>query len=255
MPRITRRFSVVLAAIVIAVSAVLPAQQGTLTPAEQQRRIDLERELQSLAVVERRVMIPMKDGVRLATDIYRPKDAAGQGADRLRQDAVQLQFLGRPQRRARRHVDDSRGDQARLCLGRPERARPFLLGGQLRHSRRADYRRLRDHRMADQAAVVERQARHHGVFIHGGMAAGRGIAQPSRLCGDERPGFWRRRRQGRAVLGTGQLVSRRRDADALHHLDLRPAESGPADVSEKHVAGRPDCGVAAVRSRARACRR
>ncbi len=77
MPRITRRFSVVLAAIVIAVSAVLPAQQGTLTPAEQQRRIDLERELQSLAVVERRVMIPMKDGVRLATDIYRPRDAAG----------------------------------------------------------------------------------------------------------------------------------------------------------------------------------
>ena len=72
----TRRLAFLLATIVAA-SVALPAQQGALTPAEQQRRIDLERELQSLAVVERRVMIPMKDGVRLATDIYRPKDAAG----------------------------------------------------------------------------------------------------------------------------------------------------------------------------------
>ena len=77
MTPFTRRFTVVLAAIVIAASVVIPAQQGALAPAEQQRRIDLERELQSLAVVERRVMIPMKDGVRLATDIYRPKNAAG----------------------------------------------------------------------------------------------------------------------------------------------------------------------------------
>jgi uncharacterized protein len=77
MTPFTRRFSVALAAVLIAASTVMPAQQGTLTPAEQQRRIDLERELQSIAVVERRVMIPMKDGVRLATDIYRPKDAAG----------------------------------------------------------------------------------------------------------------------------------------------------------------------------------
>src|SRR6185503_15746278 len=55
----------------------LPAQQATLSPAEQQRRKDLEAKLQDIAVVERRVMIPMKDGVRLVTDIYRPKNAAG----------------------------------------------------------------------------------------------------------------------------------------------------------------------------------
>ena len=57
--------------------ALPSAQQATLTPSEQQRRKDLEAELQDIAVVERRVMIPMKDGVRLATDIYRPKSAAG----------------------------------------------------------------------------------------------------------------------------------------------------------------------------------
>ena len=53
------------------------AQQGSLSPADKQRRLDVETELQSLAVVERKVMMPMPDGVRLATDIYRPKNAAG----------------------------------------------------------------------------------------------------------------------------------------------------------------------------------
>jgi predicted acyl esterase len=53
-----------------------PSAQGTLSPAELQRRRDLEAELQQIAHVERRVMIPMRDGVRLATDIYRPRDTA-----------------------------------------------------------------------------------------------------------------------------------------------------------------------------------
>ncbi|MGE3277143.1 MAG: CocE/NonD family hydrolase [Vicinamibacterales bacterium] len=42
-----------------------------------QRRRDLEARLQEIAVVQRRVMIPMKDGVRLATDIYYPKERTG----------------------------------------------------------------------------------------------------------------------------------------------------------------------------------
>src|SRR5947199_2166997 len=53
------------------------AQQGSLSAADKQRRWDTENELQSIAVVERKVMMPMPDGVRLATDIYRPKNAAG----------------------------------------------------------------------------------------------------------------------------------------------------------------------------------
>ncbi|MEW6319486.1 MAG: CocE/NonD family hydrolase [Acidobacteriota bacterium] len=58
-------------------TTLLSAQQGGLSPAEQQRRFDVEQELQSLAIVERKVMMPMRDGVRLATDIYRPRTAAG----------------------------------------------------------------------------------------------------------------------------------------------------------------------------------
>src|SRR5262245_11353523 len=72
-----RRFAVALTAAFALFTSVLPAQQGTMTPADMQRRRDLEARLQQIAVVERRVMIPMKDGVRLSTDIYRPKNATG----------------------------------------------------------------------------------------------------------------------------------------------------------------------------------
>jgi hypothetical protein len=62
---------------ICAAVALTHAQQGTLSAVEKQRRIDTEAELQSIAVVERKVMMPMPDGVRLATDIYRPRNAAG----------------------------------------------------------------------------------------------------------------------------------------------------------------------------------
>ena len=68
----TRR---VVLAIVVAVGAAATlahAQQGTLTAEQRARRLDMEKELQSLAIVERKVMMPMRDGVRLATDLYFP---------------------------------------------------------------------------------------------------------------------------------------------------------------------------------------
>ena len=56
----------------------LRAQQGApLTQEQKDQRVQTEKELESLAVIERKVMIPMRDGVRLATDIYRPKNATG----------------------------------------------------------------------------------------------------------------------------------------------------------------------------------
>jgi predicted acyl esterase len=77
MIALSSRRALWLTVVIVLGTAALPAQQATLSPAEMQRRRDLEAELQSIAHVERRVMIPMKDGVRLMTDIYRPKDAAG----------------------------------------------------------------------------------------------------------------------------------------------------------------------------------
>jgi hypothetical protein len=61
----------------VAATAVGLAQRGAgLAPDAAARRWETEKELQSLAVVERKVMMPMRDGVRLATDIYRPKTAS-----------------------------------------------------------------------------------------------------------------------------------------------------------------------------------
>src|SRR5438094_2971032 len=60
-----------------AVALIDAQQQSGLTAAEKHRRWDFENELQSVAVVDGKVMMPMPDGVRLATDIYRPKNAAG----------------------------------------------------------------------------------------------------------------------------------------------------------------------------------
>jgi putative CocE/NonD family hydrolase len=64
-------------ALALAVTAAPPlaAQPGrTVDTALVAERWRLERELQSLAVVERKVMVPMRDGVRVQADVYRPKD-------------------------------------------------------------------------------------------------------------------------------------------------------------------------------------
>ncbi len=53
------------------------AQPAPMSAADKQKRVDTEAELQSVAIVERKLLIPMRDGVRLATDVYRPKNAPG----------------------------------------------------------------------------------------------------------------------------------------------------------------------------------
>ena len=40
------------------------------------KRNGIEKELESIAVIERKVMVPMRDGKRMAADVYRPKDAS-----------------------------------------------------------------------------------------------------------------------------------------------------------------------------------
>jgi putative CocE/NonD family hydrolase len=53
------------------------AQPQPSTTLEQiARRNAIEAELQSIAVVERKVMVPMRDGKRMQADVYRPKDAS-----------------------------------------------------------------------------------------------------------------------------------------------------------------------------------
>lgn len=40
------------------------------------KRNQIEKELEDIAVIDRKVMVPMRDGKRMAADIYRPKDAS-----------------------------------------------------------------------------------------------------------------------------------------------------------------------------------
>jgi uncharacterized protein len=62
--------------LIAAVMAVAQPQTGPLTPEQIAARNATEKELQSVAIVERKMMAPMRDGKRMATDIYRPKDTS-----------------------------------------------------------------------------------------------------------------------------------------------------------------------------------
>jgi putative CocE/NonD family hydrolase len=75
MRPLTRLVPAIVASFVVATTIVI-AQRGALPPDQAAQRLAAERELQDIAVVDRKVMMPMRDGVRLATDIYRPKGSA-----------------------------------------------------------------------------------------------------------------------------------------------------------------------------------
>ena len=64
--------------IAMGATAVSTPAQGPRTPeaALIQSRNATEKELESIAVIERKVMVPMRDGKRMQADIYRPKDTS-----------------------------------------------------------------------------------------------------------------------------------------------------------------------------------
>lgn len=51
-------------------------RRGAANPELIAQRNAIEKELQSVAIVERKVMVPMRDGKRMSTDVYRPKDTS-----------------------------------------------------------------------------------------------------------------------------------------------------------------------------------
>ena len=61
----------------IQVGAVRGQQTTILTQEQKDQRWEMEKELESIAIIDRKVMMTMRDGIRLATDIYRPKNASG----------------------------------------------------------------------------------------------------------------------------------------------------------------------------------
>jgi putative CocE/NonD family hydrolase len=69
-------FAVLAAVLFIASIGPVRAQRGPLSPDAAAKRWETEKELEQVAVIDRKLMVPMRDGVRLATDVYRPKDSS-----------------------------------------------------------------------------------------------------------------------------------------------------------------------------------
>src|SRR5512146_2577664 len=55
-------------------TSAVAQQRGALTPEQIARRNDVEKQLEDIAIIDRKLMIPMRDGVRMSTDVYRPKN-------------------------------------------------------------------------------------------------------------------------------------------------------------------------------------
>jgi uncharacterized protein len=69
-------------ATLIAITASSSAQgpRQNLSPEETkaliEKRESIEKQLEDIAIIDRKVMVPMRDGKRMAADVYRPKDAS-----------------------------------------------------------------------------------------------------------------------------------------------------------------------------------
>lgn len=66
--------SICCAAAFIAATAFAHAQGRQQDAATIAKRNATEKELEAIAIIERKVMVPMRDGKRVQADIYRPKD-------------------------------------------------------------------------------------------------------------------------------------------------------------------------------------
>src|SRR6266508_1728320 len=77
MLNVSRCFSLLaVAALSVAgsVSAQARPQPNTALIA---RRDSLEQELERIAVIDRKVMVPVRDGAKMQFDVYRPRNASG----------------------------------------------------------------------------------------------------------------------------------------------------------------------------------
>ena len=74
--RIVRALMLAAAAGTAATSPLMAQTRAPLTESEKAKRWEVENEIASLAIIERKLMIPMRDGVRIAADVYHPKDTS-----------------------------------------------------------------------------------------------------------------------------------------------------------------------------------
>lgn len=73
---IQTKLILLMAILTVLFSNAIAQPRPTPDPALVEKRFQIEKELNEIAVVDRKVMVPMRDGKRMAADIYRPKDAS-----------------------------------------------------------------------------------------------------------------------------------------------------------------------------------
>jgi len=73
-----RNFVLAVACLAVFVSSVFTQNRSATDPETIAKRNAIESELESVATIDRKVMVPMRDGKRMAADIYRPKDNSKQ---------------------------------------------------------------------------------------------------------------------------------------------------------------------------------
>src|SRR6201998_2884616 len=76
------RFLALLLLCAIAIPGLAQGPRQPLTPEETkaliEKRESIEKQLEDIAIIDRKVMVPMRDGKRMAADIYRPKHTSNQ---------------------------------------------------------------------------------------------------------------------------------------------------------------------------------
>lgn len=72
----TGNYRIAFAALLLLVCQQAPAQQSAADAQLIAKRNAIEKELESVAIIDRKLMIPMRDGKRMAADVYRPKDTS-----------------------------------------------------------------------------------------------------------------------------------------------------------------------------------
>ena len=177
-------------------------------------------------------MMPMRDGVRLATDIYRPKNATG---------PVPIVFSKTPYNFNYWDVRNRVPADMSTPIAAVKRGYAYVVQNERGHFFSEGNYDILGAPITDGYDAIDwltRQSWSNGKVGTTGCSstaewqpAVASLGHPG-LCGDERAGLRRRRRPRRPVLRAGQLVSRRRGADAVHHLALRRAEPGAAAVPD-----------------------
>ena len=214
---------------------VAQAPRQPLTPEETkaliEKRAAIEKQLEDIAIIDRKVMVPMKDGVRIATDIYRPKDTSKKYPIIFSRTPYNFNFwdvkLG-GYRDMTTELDAVK--RGYVLIEMNERGHFFsegnydILGAPLSDAND-------QFNWMSAQPWSSRQDRPHRLLLHGRVAARRGIARQQGLDHHHPAELRRRCRQGRPVQRARQLVSWRRRSDALHRLALRRTEPGPPHLS------------------------